>query len=215
MAIVLVGGSALLLAGAMAALAFGFVNEEDSLVWTALIASGIAAVFLVFAYFLSKRELKRAGARPSSEPDPATAPEREKEEGKHPSHAVTSTDGEAKEPTADPTRSKETTGDGIQEVPPGGGHDDPVGAKEPSAPAAVSSGSPTAPKPSTTKKPSAPGTAAAAKPSSPTDAVVGITSKKKFHRPDCRYARTAESGEEMTRATARKRGYSPCGICKP
>ena len=78
----------------------------------------------------------------------------------------------------------------------------------------MAAGSPTATKPSTAKKNSAPGTAAAAKPSSPSDSVVGIATKKKFHRPDCRYTKS-ESGEEMSRATARKRGFVPCGICKP
>lgn len=49
----------------------------------------------------------------------------------------------------------------------------------------------------------------------PADAeVVGVTSSKKFHRPECRFA-GAKDTEKMTRAEADDKGYSPCGTCKP
>jgi hypothetical protein len=201
MATVFVGGSALLLAGAMAALAFGFANGEDSLVWTALIASAAAAVFLVIAYFVSRRDLRRASAARESTPDttittPATAAEGRPA-------GITSVRGDEWEQTEDGTAWQLLAPDErAPEVP-----------EEAASGPTLAPGSPTA-KPSTTKRSSAPGTAGAAKPSSPSDAVVAIASKKKFHRPDCRYAKS-ESGEEMSRASARKRGYSPCGICKP
>src|SRR5687767_8914278 len=84
MATVFVGGSALLLAGAMAALAFGFANGEEGLVWTALIASGVAALFLVIAYVLSLREVKASRRATSAGSIPAiTAPsEKPREEPK-------------------------------------------------------------------------------------------------------------------------------------
>lgn len=44
--------------------------------------------------------------------------------------------------------------------------------------------------------------------------VVAVPSRKKFHRPDCRYAKTP-GGERMTKAGARARSYAACGICKP
>lgn len=208
MATVFVGGSALLLAGAMAALAFGFANGEDSLVWTALIASAGAAVFLVIAYFVSRRELNRAGAPSETEPDPATtAPQRSSEE--HPSGSVASP--AQSEATDAPERETELEEDRATDTDDGASKDAVGGTP---AAAALAGGGPTA-KPSTSKRSSSPGTASAAKPSSPGDAVVGIASKKKFHRPECRYAKSAGSGEEMTRATARKRGFAPCGICKP
>jgi hypothetical protein len=46
------------------------------------------------------------------------------------------------------------------------------------------------------------------------DQVVAVTSTKKYHRPDCRYASSA-SGTSMSKAEARKQSYVPCGICKP
>lgn len=203
MATVFVGGSALLIAGAMAALAFGFANGEDSLVWTALVASGIAALFLVIAYVISRRELRRATrARSGSYADSDT--------GERPPETVAPTEeNEAKE-AAQQAPESTATSERVDGDPSGEGEDD----SSVSSTAALSGASATSTKPSTSKKPSAPGTAAAAKPSSPSDSVVGISSKKKFHRPDCRYAKS-DSAEEMTRATARKHGYTPCGICKP
>lgn len=203
MATVFVGGSALLLAGAMAALAFGFANGEDSLVWTALIASCAAALFLVVAYFVSKREMKQAAAQREPAADPGTSAVTEvrpRTQDEHESFSVVSAPPAPPEPQTE--QAEQTAGE--QEE----------GSSVAPAAAAMAAGSPTATKPSTAKKNSAPGTAAAAKPSSPSDVVVGIASKKKFHRPDCRYAKS-ESGEEMSRATARKRGFVPCGICKP
>ena len=46
------------------------------------------------------------------------------------------------------------------------------------------------------------------------DAVIAVADRKRFHRPDCRYARV-KGAEEMSAATARRRGYDPCTICKP
>ncbi|HEY7875075.1 MAG TPA: hypothetical protein VIG64_08140 [Actinomycetota bacterium] len=44
--------------------------------------------------------------------------------------------------------------------------------------------------------------------------VVAVPSTKKFHRPDCRYA-SSSGAEKMTKGSARKQGYAPCGVCKP
>jgi hypothetical protein len=44
--------------------------------------------------------------------------------------------------------------------------------------------------------------------------VVAIPRRRKFHRPDCRYAKSAAS-ERMPRSAARRRDYDACGICKP
>jgi hypothetical protein len=194
MATVFVGGSALLLAGAMAALAFGFANGEETLVWTALVSSGIAALFLVIAYVISLRDMRAArSSTPAVEVGTVAPPQAaEQTQAEPPTQADTDESPEAK-------AEGETAAKAEAETP---------------APAALSTGSPTATKPSTSKKSSAPGTAAAARPSSPSDAVVAVASRKKFHRPECRYAKS-DSAEGTTRATARKRGFSPCGICKP
>ncbi len=44
--------------------------------------------------------------------------------------------------------------------------------------------------------------------------VVGIPDRKRFHRPECRYAKVA-GGVPMAAAEARRRGYDACRICKP
>lgn len=44
--------------------------------------------------------------------------------------------------------------------------------------------------------------------------VIAYADRSRFHRPDCRYA-SAPGGERVTRETAERRGYDPCGVCKP
>ena len=46
------------------------------------------------------------------------------------------------------------------------------------------------------------------------DKVVAYADRSRFHRPDCRYA-SVPGGERITRETAQRRGYDPCGVCKP
>ena len=46
------------------------------------------------------------------------------------------------------------------------------------------------------------------------DRVVAYPDRSRFHRPDCRYA-TLPGGEKIARETAVRRGYDPCGVCKP
>lgn len=45
--------------------------------------------------------------------------------------------------------------------------------------------------------------------------VVVIPDRDKFHTATCRFVRDAEGAEELSRATAVRKGYSPCGVCKP
>ena len=49
---------------------------------------------------------------------------------------------------------------------------------------------------------------------SSTGEVVAIAERKRFHRPDCRYAKV-KGAEPMTREAAVRRGYDACGVCKP
>lgn len=50
--------------------------------------------------------------------------------------------------------------------------------------------------------------------SAPDAEVFVVPSSKKFHRADCRYAKSA-TGEVMPRSAARRRSYEPCAVCKP
>lgn len=47
---------------------------------------------------------------------------------------------------------------------------------------------------------------------SPTDQVYVTASGKRYHRKDCRYAKTATA---MTREEAEAKGLTPCKVCKP
>ena len=50
---------------------------------------------------------------------------------------------------------------------------------------------------------------------SPNDGeVIAVPERRKFHRPDCRYARV-RGATKMARSTARRRKFDACGICKP
>ena len=46
------------------------------------------------------------------------------------------------------------------------------------------------------------------------DRVVAYPDRSRFHRPECRYA-SLPGGEKLPRDTAVRRGYDPCGVCKP
>ena len=76
-----------------------------------------------------------------------------------------------------------------------------------------SSASPAAVRPETPTAAKAPDKPPGA-PSSAEEEVVAIPDRRKYHRPNCRYAQ-ASKGERMPRGAARRRAYSPCGICKP
>ncbi|MGH2776595.1 MAG: hypothetical protein ACRDJT_14350 [Actinomycetota bacterium] len=50
---------------------------------------------------------------------------------------------------------------------------------------------------------------------SPNDGeVVAVPERRKFHRPDCRYARV-RGATKMTKSSARRHNFDACGICKP
>jgi hypothetical protein len=72
----LVGGSVLLIATSAVALAVGWANADESLIFTSIAASSAAAVLLALAYFRSRSEPAPAGSYGSGDVDsgPATAP---------------------------------------------------------------------------------------------------------------------------------------------
>ncbi|MDP9069059.1 MAG: hypothetical protein M3N53_12045 [Actinomycetota bacterium] len=79
------------------------------------------------------------------------------------------------------------------------------------------------PRPESPRAPAAPAAAPAAQPTQPVplvprgddgDRVIAYADRSRFHRPDCRYA-SIPGGEEISRQAAQRRGYDPCGVCKP
>ncbi|MDQ3957733.1 MAG: hypothetical protein M3273_05355 [Actinomycetota bacterium] len=175
---VLVGGAALLAAGAGVALILGWSTSDGTMVWASIIASLLAACLLVVAARRTSEEkdavareqeaLARVVATPSPphvEPEPA--------------------------PEATDVRVARTEGHGEREELPEEREQTAVGADEDVLP------TPAAPRKARAK-----------------DAVVAIPDRKRFHRPECRYA-SAAGAEPISKATARRRGYTACGICKP
>lgn len=50
---------------------------------------------------------------------------------------------------------------------------------------------------------------------SPNDGeVIAVPVRRKFHRPDCRYA-SVKGAMKMTKSAARRHNFDACGICKP
>lgn len=132
----LIGGSLLLIVGAAIALVIGWIGEDESLIWTSIVASVAAGVMLSLAYYRSKAEAAR---RPAAAPRPA---------------------------------GRRSEGPPTQETPvvADAGDDD--------------------------------------------DRVVAYADRSRFHRAGCRYA-SIPGGEKLTRESALRRGYDPCGVCKP
>jgi len=88
------------------------------------------------------------------------------------------------------------------------------------APAAPTPAAPTvAPaKKTAAKKPAAKKTAAkktAAASSSSRSMVVAIPERGTFHKADCRYVKDRDDTERVQVGTAKTRGYTACGVCKP
>ncbi len=45
--------------------------------------------------------------------------------------------------------------------------------------------------------------------------VVVLSDRGRFHRPDCRYVREIDGGQQLTRSQAVRLDYTPCGVCRP
>jgi hypothetical protein len=45
--------------------------------------------------------------------------------------------------------------------------------------------------------------------------VIVIPDRGRYHTADCRYVRGAEGTLELTKASATRQGYEPCGVCNP
>lgn len=79
---------------------------------------------------------------------------------------------------------------------------------------------PPAPEPPQAPEPQEP-SATATRPAAPSTEggmegreVVADPDRKRYHRPDCRFAR-ASRAQPMSLEAARARRYDPCGVCKP
>jgi hypothetical protein len=93
----LLGGSLLLIAVSAASLVYGWINGEDTFVWTSIAATAGAAALVVVAYVRSSKE---PVAAPSTSPGPpATSPPDEQPTTAQPAAEERATQGQ---PVADP-----------------------------------------------------------------------------------------------------------------
>ena len=187
-------GSILLIAGSAAALVVGWLNAEETYIWTSIAATVAAAVLLTLAFFRSRGSAAAVAAQTEekrgAEIDPAILADRaERSEQKY---ARATTRGE------DEGEGAETQVIAPDAPPPDGPSADApaTGDAAPGAEAATGA----------TVGPPAGGEYV--------DTVVAVPKTKKFHRSDCRFA-SAKNTETLSRSEAESRGFDPCGACKP
>lgn len=196
----LIGGSVLLVAASTVALVFGWSTADEGLIWTSIGASLAAAVLLVIAVVRGRKTVPEAATRATATTEraaastPATAPSA----GRAPDRGASA----EPHPAGPETRAASAAVTRPQPV---------------AAPAEPARKSP-APKSETATKPAAtPAKASTTGKAGSTAAqneVIAVPDRKRFHRASCRYA-SAKGAERMSKASARRRGYAACGVCKP
>lgn len=87
--------------------------------------------------------------------------------------------------------------------------------KAPAKKAAAATKAPAKKAAAATKAAPAKATAAAAKPAASGSTVVVIPDRGKFHVETCRFVKDVPGTLTVTKATAKRQGYAPCGVCKP
>ncbi|HVM34305.1 MAG TPA: hypothetical protein VM784_03070 [Actinomycetota bacterium] len=222
----LIAASIVLILGSAGTLVFGWTNQNESLIWSSIVFSLGAAIALAVAYVRSKRELARpapaasgAGSEPSrwtlgstedapAEPESGEgAPGAEEMPGDRPAEDETMSHEQSPEepaPSDDqasvvPRSAAATSSEELSPL-------EAVGDAAPSAGAGVGAAATSPTKGRSTSKPK--------RKTASSGEVVAVADRKKYHRPECRYAKAA-GGERITKAQARRRSYSACGICKP
>jgi len=218
--------SLLLLIGAVVTLVIGWLQDGLTMVFLSIGVSVAAGIFLA-AGMIRRRAVTPATAGAPYGPAQgtkaaATAPaepmERAKPRAPLPQRrpAVKRPTGRPKEPAAPATETAAALPAAKKPAAKKPAAKKPA-AKKPAAkkPAAKKPAAkkPAAKKPAA-KKPAAKKPAIAARPS-PRSQVVSIPERGTFHRSDCRHVKGRRDTDRITLATAEKRGYSSCGVCKP
>jgi|GEM_PF-2128240 hypothetical protein len=218
----LIAASIVLILGSAGTLVFGWTSQNESLIWSSIVLSLGAAAALAVAYVRSKREL--------AHPSPVAA-------GSEPSGWSLGSAAESGVP-AEPAAGEgvsagagnEILGDRPADGEPTlheGPLDEPAPSRDQASGSAISGEEPSPLEaPADPTPPAAAGVGAATSPTkgrstskpkrktASSEEVVAIADRKKYHRPQCRYAKAA-GAERITKAQARRRSYSACGICKP
>jgi hypothetical protein len=193
-----IAASGILVVIAFVTLIIGVFNTGLSLIWASIAASVLAAIFLALGVVqTNKRRIAPAGGAASSA---ATSPWSE----------GTGTAVMERESAPAAGVVVEEARPSLQAVPRPSDEELFAPSEEPAkAPAAKT---PTAKAPAA-KAPAAkaPARRAAAAPAA---TVVVVPDRDKYHKETCRYAKNP-AAMTMTKAAARRQGYTACGTCKP
>ena len=213
----LLGGSVLLIGGSAVALVLGWLNANETYIWTSIGATAAAAVLLVVAFLRSRKEAPAAAtAPPTAESliDPEILADREERATQKYSRATTrgadETEATAVTPAAEDEVAEDDDEDDESDGTPAPGTvvtSTGLGTAVAAVAADDESNDNAAGATAATVGPPAGGADATA-------SVVAIPKTKKFHSLGCRFA-SAKGAETMDRASAVERGYQPCGVCKP
>lgn len=206
--VVLIAASLLFIVASAGTLVWGWLNGQQTLIWTSIACSVLAGVLLLVAHLKTRRKpavdvlgsTERAGT--STETRAAGLKSRFRRPRSAP---ATKTETPAAPSVATASRAPSS----VAAATAGAVEPEPVAI--PAAATTTRSRTPAKPEPG----PAPAKRAASSKRSASSDTqVVAVAERKKFHRPDCRYAKS-KGAETMSKANARRRGLAPCGICKP
>jgi hypothetical protein len=183
----LIGGSILLIIVASVSLVMGWASTNEPLIYTSITSSVASFVCLALAYYRSKGEARKivAAADVAEGVDPLVDEEPADDQLVDTSAEASTKEADAEEAVAE------------EEIPLAGTQAiDLVTDDEPSPVVGSAESEPTP------------------EPEASTDDVVAFAQRRRYHRPECRYA-TAAGGERMSKEAAQTRGYDACRSCKP
>jgi hypothetical protein len=201
----LIGGSVLLIVVASVTLIMGWAGANEPLIYTSITSSVASFVCLALAYYRSKSEARKVVA--AAEAAEGVAPAETIDE-EPPDDALIDATGEHElvpASEADPPEASGAAGEpaalvepleSTQAVPTIGDFDVDDRAEQGAGMTAEEDAF----------------EEDAAEP--PDGKVVAFRQRRKYHRPECRYAGAA-GGESLSRSEAEARGYDACRLCKP
>jgi hypothetical protein len=188
-----------LLAAAVVSLVYGLTREGLTFIYVSIGAS-VAAMLFLLGGILRKRPVQPATAGAPYGPPPGT-----EATGDRPPAAPSLA------PPA-PARRKLATRP-TTSVPTGAPAPAKPSARKPRARKATVS-EPEA-RPATAKKTTAKKAAAATSASGRAPTVVALPERGTYHHSGCRFVKGKPDAERLSMTTAKRRGYKPCGVCKP
>jgi hypothetical protein len=181
-----IAASGILVIVAFVTLIVGVFRTGLSLIWASIAASILAAIFLALGVVQSNKRRVVPASGTSDEPIRAWS---------EAPAATTAVMERAPAPAAD---------DMIEEMRP------PLTA----VPTPEETFAPPEPEPAPAAKPAVASKPAARKAPAASAMVVVVPDRDKYHKESCRYAKNP-AAMTMSKAAARRQGYTACGVCKP